>query len=257
MSGTDAQRAAPWDSGVPDALRERVILITGAYGGLGEAAAKACARAGATVVLLGRKVPKLSRTYDAVKALGREPALYPLDLAGADPADYEAMADKIASDLGGLHGVLHCAAEFTGLRPLESTPPEDFVRNLHINLTAPWLLTQACLPQLRKAGDSAVVFVADDLSRVNRAYWGAYGVAKAGLLGLLHILNDETDNSCVRVSGLQPGPMRSNIRSRAYVEEAASRVPLPTRYADACVYLLSAAGAAHRGQLMSIDAGEQ
>jgi NAD(P)-dependent dehydrogenase (short-subunit alcohol dehydrogenase family) len=237
-----------------DALADRVILVTGAYGGLGEAAAKACAQAGATVVLLGRKVPKLSRTYDAVKAVGPQPALYPLDLAGADPADYETMADTIAASLGGLHGILHCAAEFTGLRPLEATPPEEFVRQLHVNLTAPWLLTQACLPLLRKAADSAVVFVADDLDRVNRAYWGTYGVAKAGLLGLMRVLHDETDRGTVRVSALQPGPMRSNIRSRAYVEEAASRVPSPDRYAQACVHLLSAAGVDQRGQVLTLDA---
>lgn len=251
MSTAPTPAGGLFEAAPGDALRDRVILVTGAYGGLGEAAAKACAEAGATVVLLGRKVPKLSRTYDAVKALGPLPAIYPLDLAGADPADYEAMADTIAADLGGLHGILHCAAEFTGLRPLEATPPEDFVRNLHVNLTAPWLLTQACLPLLRKAGDSAVVFVADDLSRVNRAYWGTYGVAKAGLIGLMRILHDETEAGSVRVSALQPGPMRSNIRSRAYVEEAASRVPSPDRYANACVHLLSAAGLDRRGQVVS------
>lgn len=243
---------APVAAGAP-ALSDRVILVTGAYGGLGEAAAKACAQAGATVVLLGRKVPKLSRTYDAVKALGPTPALYPLDLAGADPADYEQLASTIESELGGLHGILHCAAEFTGLKPLEATPPEEFVRNLHVNLTAPWLLTQACLPLLRKAADSAVVFVADDLSRVNRAYWGTYGVAKAGLLGLVRVLHDETDRSTVRVSALQPGPMRTTIRSRAYVEEAASRVPSPDQYAGACVRLLSAQGIDSRGQVVTLD----
>lgn len=243
--------------GVPaaDALKGRVVLVTGAYGGLGEAAAKACAQAGATLVLLGRKVPKLSRTYDAVKALGGNPALYPLDLAGADPADYETMADTIARELGGLDGVLHCAAEFTGLRPLEATPPEDFVRHLHVNLTAPWLLTQACLPLLRKSSDAAVVFVLDDLARVNRAYWGAYGVAKAGLSGMVKLLHDETEASSVRVSALQPGPMRSNIRSRAYVEEAASRVPLPARYADACVHLLSEDGRDRRGEIVTVEIG--
>jgi NAD(P)-dependent dehydrogenase (short-subunit alcohol dehydrogenase family) len=251
MSEAMAASRDPYATAPADALAGRVILVTGAYGGLGEAAAKACAQAGATVVLLGRKVPKLSRSYDAVKAVGPLPALYPLDLAGADPADYEAMADTIAADLGGLHGILHCAAEFTGLRPLEATPPEDFVRNLHVNLTAPWLLTQACLPQLRKAADSAVVFVTDDLARVNRAYWGSYGVAKAGLVGLMHMLHDETEAGSVRVSGLQPGPMRSNIRARAYVEEAASRVASPLRYANACVHLLSAAGLGQRGQWLA------
>jgi NAD(P)-dependent dehydrogenase (short-subunit alcohol dehydrogenase family) len=249
MSGAGA--AAAGSAPAADALAGRVVLVTGAYGGLGEAAAKACAAAGATVVLLGRKVPKLSRTYDALKALGREPALYPLDLAGADPADYEAMAATIAREFGGLHGILHCAAEFTGLRPLEATPPEEFVRQLHVNLTAPWLLTQACLPLLRASGDSAVVFVLEDLERVNRAYWGAYGVAKAGTDGLVRLLHDETERSAVRVSALRPGPMRTTIRSRAYVEEAATRVPTPARYAAACVHLLSAAGADRRGQVLA------
>lgn len=233
------------------ALAGRNVLVTGAYGGLGEAAAKACAQAGATVVLLGRKVPKLSRVYDAVKALGPEPALYPMDLAGADPADFEAMADKIGAELGGLHGVLHCAAEFPGLRPLEATPPADFVRQMHVNLTAPWLLTQACLPWLRKAEDSAVVFVGDELARVNRAYWGGYGVAKAGLAGLMRLLHDETETGPVRVSALEPGPMRSGVRNRAYVEEAATRCPSPAIYAPACVYLLSAEGRDQRGQVFA------
>lgn len=230
-----------------DALAGCVVLVTGAHGGLGAEAAKACARAGATVVLLGRKVPKLNRVYDAVKALGPEPALYPLDLAGADPADYAALADKVAGELGGLHGLLHCAAEFTGLAPLEATDPEAFVRNLHVNLTAPWLLTQACLPWLRKSGDSAVVFTTDDPARVGKAYWGPYGLAKQGLAALVRQLSAETDQTPVRVAGLEPGPMRTDLRARAYADEAQLRVPGPAAYAPACVHLLSPAGAAHRG----------
>jgi NAD(P)-dependent dehydrogenase (short-subunit alcohol dehydrogenase family) len=236
---------------LPGALAGRVVLVTGAAGGLGDATARACAQAGATVVLLGRKVPKLSRTYDAVKALGPEPAIYPLDLAGANTDDFEALADRIEADLGGLHGIVHCAVEFTGLRPLELTPPADFVRQLHVGLTAPWLLTQACLPALRKQADSAVVFVLDDLARVNRAYWGPYGVAKAGLAGLVRQLHDETDTGPVRVSALAPGPMRTDLRARAFVEEAATGWPSPARYAPACVHLLSPAGSAQRGQVWS------
>lgn len=240
---------SPLPAPAADALAGRNILVTGAYGGLGEAAARACAQAGATLVLLGRKVPKLSRVYDAVKALGPEPLLYPLDMAGADPADYEVLADRIAEQLGGLHGILHCATDFPGLAPLENTAPADFVRQMHVNLSAAWLLTQASLPVLRRSGDSAVVFVGDDLSRVNKAYWGAYGVAKAGLQGLMRLLHEETENSPVRVSMLEPGPMRSAVRNRAYVEEAATLCPPPSLYAPACVHLLSAAGAAQRGQV--------
>ncbi|GAB2660817.1 SDR family NAD(P)-dependent oxidoreductase [Arenimonas aestuarii] len=238
---------APLPAVEADALAGRVILVTGAHGGLGAEAAKACARAGATVVLLGRKLPRLNRVYDAVKALGPEPALYPVDLAGADPADYAQLAEKISAELGGLHGVLHCAAEFTGLAPLEATEPEAFVRCLHVNFTAPWLLTQACLPWLRKSGDSAVVFTTDDPSRVGKAYWGAYGLAKQGLANLVRQLSAETDQTPVRVSGLEPGPMRTDLRARAYADETQLRVPGPAAYAAACVHLLSPAGLAHRG----------
>jgi NAD(P)-dependent dehydrogenase (short-subunit alcohol dehydrogenase family) len=232
-----------------DALAGRVVLVTGAHGGLGAEAAKACARAGATVVLLGRKVPRLNRVYDAVKALGPEPAIYPIDLAGADPADYAQLAEKVAGELGGLHGLLHCAAEFTGLAPLEAIEPEAFVRSLHVNFTAPWLLTQACLPWLRKSGDSAVVFTTDDPARVGKAYWGAYGLAKQALARLVHQLSAETDQTPVRVAGLEPGPMRTDLRARAYADEAQLRVPGPAAYAPACVHLLSPAGIAHRGQV--------
>lgn len=234
----------------PESLKNKVILITGAYGGLGAASAIAVAEAGATVVLLGKKVPKLNQVYDAIKKVGAEPALYPLDMRGADPSDYETMADKIEADLGGLHGILHCAADFSGLRPLETTSAEEFITQIHVNLTAPWLLTQACLPALRKNDDAAVVFVCEDLHRVNKAYWGAYGIAKAGLEGMVHLLHDETEDSVVRVSALQPGPMRTSIRVRAYVDEAATNCPDASEYAPVCVYLLSADGKAARGQIL-------
>ena len=240
----------------PRPLKDRVILVTGAHGGLGAEAAKACARAGATVVLLGRKVPKLGRVYDAIKAMGPEPALYPMDLAGADPADFETLADTIGRELGRLDGVLHGAADFAGLTPLENTPPEQFARQVQVNLNARWFLTQACLPLLRKSDDAAVVFVLDDPARVLRPYWGAYGLTQLAGEGLVRMLHAETDTTVVRVSGLRPGPMKTPLRSRAFVDEAMLRVPGPEAYAEACVLLLSAAGAAHRGAIHAPTAAE-
>ncbi len=235
-------------SGVLDG---RVVLVTGATGGLGSAAAQACARAGATVVLLGRKVPRLNRVYDAVAACGPEPLLYPLDLEGATPDDYAEMAARIEGALGRLDGVLHCAAEFRGLTPLLHTDPAAFARALHVNLTAPWWLSQACLPLLAKAPDAALVFAVDDLARVSQAYWGGYGVAQHGLDALIRILHAECANSSVRVCALRPGPMRTALRAKAYVEEDDRLARDPAAYAEACVTLLSPAGAAHRGQVWS------
>ncbi|WP_235565376.1 SDR family NAD(P)-dependent oxidoreductase [Lysobacter sp. Root494] len=238
------------DPALPDpALKDRVILVTGAHGGLGAAASVACARAGATVVLLGRKVPKLNRIYDAVAAAGPEPLLYPLDLEGASADDYAEMAERIGSELGRLDGVLHCAANFAGLTPLLQTDPAAFARAIHVNLTARWWLTQACLPLLAKAGDAAVVFVLDDIARVGNAFWGGYGLAQHALSGLVGMLQSELAGSKIRISGLQPGPMRTPLRAKAYVEEGDRAARDPEAYAEACVTLLSPAGAAHRGRI--------
>lgn len=238
----------------PRALDQRVILISGAHGGLGSAAAVACARAGATVVLLGRKLPKLNRVYDAVAQAGAEPLLYPLDLEGASPDDYAELADRLRAELGHLDGVLHCAVEFKGLTPLEHTDPAAFARVVHVNLTAPWWLSQACLPLLRQAQDAALVFALDDLERVGQPYWGAYGIAQHGLAAMVGMLHAELGSSSIRVSALQPGPMRTGLRSRAYADDNDLQAREATDYADACVTLLSSAGAAHRGQVWKVRA---
>lgn len=244
-----ADAKAPAGPAPGSVLNGRVVLVTGAHGGLGSVASLACARAGATVVLLGRKVPKLNRLHDAIAREGIAPLLYPLDLEGASPDDYADLASRIEAELGRLDGLLHCAAEFRGLTPLEHTDPAAFARAMHVNLTAPWWLTQACLPLLRRAGDASVVFVLDDPARVGQAFWGGYGVAQHGLAALVGTLHAELANSSVRVSGLRPGPMRTALRAKAYVDDSDREACDPSAYADACVALLSAAGAAHRGTI--------
>ena len=238
----------PVDAARP-ALAGRVILVAGANGGLGQAASLACAQAGARLVLLGRRVPKLNRLLDAIDKAGAEASAYPLDLEGAAPDDYAQMVERIGAAYGQLDGVLHCAAEFRGLTPLLHTDPADFARAVHVNLTARWWLTQACLPLLEQREDAAVVFAIDDISRVGGAYWGGYGIAQHSLIGLVHMLQAELAHSPVRVSGLQPGPMRTPLRARAYAADEDRQARDPATYAAHCVALLSAAGAAHRGQV--------
>jgi NAD(P)-dependent dehydrogenase (short-subunit alcohol dehydrogenase family) len=232
-----------------------VVLVAGAHGGLGSAASLACARAGATVVLLGRKLPKLNRLYDALAAEGPEPLLYPLDLEGAAPDDYAELAARIETEVGRLDGLLHCAAEFRGLTPLAHTDPADFARALHIGLTARWWLTQACLPLLSKAPGAAVVFAVDDLALTGKAFWGGYGIAQHGLAALIAMLQAELGAGGPRISGLQPGPMRTTLRGRAFVADEDQDARDPSAYAAACVDLLSAAGAAYRGRIRVATAG--
>lgn len=244
--------AAAADAVEPRALEGRVVLVVGANGGLGEAASRACARAGAKLVLLGRRVPKLNRLHAAIASEGGDGTLYPLDLEGALPDDYADMATRIASEFGRLDGLLHCAVEFRGLTPLALTDPADFARAVHVNLTARWWLTQACLPLLQESHDAAVVFALDAQAPGARAYWGGYGLAQAGQIALVDMLQAELGpNSPVRVSGFDPGPMRTALRANAFVAEHDRAAMDPSRAAAHCVELLSPAGAAQRGQVWS------
>ncbi len=242
---------------VDNCLRDRVVVVTGAAGGLGRAAALAMARAGATTVLLGRKVRPLEKLYDEVAALGSpQPAIYPLDLEGASPRDYEELAESIERELGRLDGIVHAAAHFAGLQPAAAIDPLDWLRTLHVDLTAPFLLTQACLPLLSRSADAGVVFVFDDLERVGRAHWGAYGVAKHGLAGLFSILHQENESGPLRVHALLPPPMRTPLRRTAYFGENSLQLPKPEAVADAFVYLLSEAGAEARGKVLDVRGEE-
>ena len=229
------------------ALDGRVILVAGAAGGLGSAAAVACAQAGATVVLMGRKVAPLNRVYDAAKAVGPEPLLYPLDLVGATPDDYDELARRIEAELGRLDGVLHCAAEFKGLTPLLHTDPADFARAIHVDLTARWWLTQACLPLLARSDGGAVVFAIDDPFRSATAFWGGYGLAQPAQAALVSMLQAELGEHGPRISGFLPGPMRTALRGRAYQPNGDAEARPASDHAAACVALLSAAGAPQRG----------
>jgi len=234
-------------------LAGRVVLVTGAYGGLGAAVARALAGAGATVVITGRRRRQLEQLYDAMVAEQLpEPVIHPLDLEAATPNDYQAVADGLERDFGRLDGIVHAAASFDGLTPIAMHKPDEWLRALHVNVSAPFALTQACMPLLTAAPDSAVVFVLDNPELVRKAHWGAYGVAKAALERFVEILHQETETTPLRAHALLPAPMRTALRRQAYFGEDTSKLPLPDAAAQAAVYLLGPQGAASRGTMLDL-----
>jgi NAD(P)-dependent dehydrogenase (short-subunit alcohol dehydrogenase family) len=256
MSLATSRLPQGWIMPAADALADRVVLVTGAYGGLGSAVARAAARAGATVVITGRRKRQLEQLYDAMMAEQLpEPVIHPLDLEAATPRDYEALAEGLQRDLGRLDGIVHAAASFNGLTPLALHKPDEWLRALHVNVSAPFALTQACLPLLGQAADSAVVFVLDNPDLVNRAHWGGYGVSKAALERLVEILHQETDSGSVRTHALLPAPMRTALRHMAYFGENTAAQPLPDATAEAAVFLLGEQGRAARGTMLDLRQG--
>ena len=212
-----------------DLLSGRIIMVTGAGDGIGRAASLSYARHGATVVLLGKTIEKLEAVYDEIEAAGAPtPAIYPMHLGGATPHDYEELAATLDREFGRVDGLLHNASQLGQRRSIASTTPESWNETLQVNLTAPFLLTRACLPLLQQSKDASVIFTSSGVGRVGRAHWGAYAVSKFGTEGLMQVLADEMDGVAdVRVNSLNPGATNTAMRRGAYPAEHPQTNPDP------------------------------
>jgi NAD(P)-dependent dehydrogenase (short-subunit alcohol dehydrogenase family) len=222
-------------------LAGRVVLVTGATGGLGRALSIACAAHGATVVLHGRVVRKLEALYDQILSAGYpEPSILPLDLATAHAEDFANVASALQAQSGRIDAIVHAAVMLGSLGPIEHQAFDQWLATLRVDLLAPFGLTRALLPLLRAAPDASVVFTLDTRGQQPKAYWGAYAVAKAGLSALLTILADEWDSAPhLRVNGVVPGPMRSPLRAQTHPGDDITRLPPPEAFVPLYLYLIA------------------
>ena len=230
----------------PAEMQGRVVLVTGAGDGIGRAVSLALARAGAEVILLGRTVRKLEAVHAEIGKLGApEASIVPLDLERALAADYEAVADAIDQRYGRLDGLLHNAALLGALTPIEQYDVPMFMRVMHVNVTAEFVLTRQLLPLLRASRDAAVLFTSSGVGNVGRAYWGAYSISKFAVEGMAQVLSQELEStSAVRVNIIDPGKVRTSMRRAAYPSEAAESLPTPESLTAPYLALL---GPASRG----------
>ena len=218
-------------------LDDKIILITGAGDGIGKAVSLDCASRGATIILLGKTIHKLEAVYDEiVEKGGAEPAIYPMDLSGASADDYDDLYDNIEKEFGRLDALFNNAGWLGASTPIDIFDTELWYRVMQVNLNAPFLLTKACLPLIKKSSQGAIVFTADPKTT---AYWGAYGVAKAGQQTLMTILADEVESRGIAVNAFDPGPVRTNFRTRAFPAEDAREMNKPEDVSAGFVYLIS------------------
>lgn len=226
------------DENSADNRQRRVILISGACGGLGSALARALsltpATAQVTLILLDRNVRAMQKLADEIESASQaEVVLYPLDLGGAAPDDYVQLADTIAAEYGRLDGLLLAAAQFAGLRALQQTPPHDWLVELQANLGSSQMLLLNLMPCLLQSADGRVVLVSNDPQQVRKAYWSAYGVAQPALAALASQWAEELGNTSVRVLHCEPGPMRTGLRSKVWPSVSPAQWPQPEHAAAA------------------------
>jgi len=234
-------------------LNGKVILVTGANRGFGLAMTMDLSRAGATVIMLGRDLGSLEYAYDAVIDQGfQEPILYPLDIEGATPENYQTLQDNIFNQFEKLDGLIHNAAILGTMMPVDQYDIKLWYSTLQINLNGPFMLTQFLVPLLNKSDDSRVLFISAEQGREAKAYWGAYGVSKFAVEGFAKTLSEELEKTVIRVNTLDPGVMRTEMRRTSYPAEDASKNPLPESKSPAIVYLMLPVSSKYNGEQLAL-----
>ncbi|MUJ37829.1 YciK family oxidoreductase [Aliivibrio fischeri] len=226
-----------------DALKNKVILVTGAGDGIGKQAALHYAQHGATVILLGRTVAKLEAVYDEIEAAGYPtPAIVPLDLKGATKQHYVDMAETIQSQFGKLDGLLHNAGLLGMLSPFEQFEESIFDEVMQINVKAQFLMTQALLPVLQQSDDARIVFTTSTVGHQGRAFWGAYAISKFATEGMMQTLAHEMEGTNVKVNAINPGGTHTRMRAQAFPAEDISLLKTPKDIMPLYVYLMAPEG---------------
>jgi len=223
-----------------DLLKDRVILITGASDGIGKALAIRCAELGARVILHGRNEKKLSAVYDEIVAIegAERPSIAVMDLLTADGESYTSLVASIEKEFGRLDGLVHNASILGKRHAIEQYDPAEWQQVMHVNLTAPFVLTQQLFGLLCAAEDPSVIFTSSGVGRVGKAYWGAYSVSKFGTEALSQILAAEHPQTALRFNCVNPGPTRTGMRLAAYPAENRDLLKGPDEILETYLYLL-------------------
>ena len=233
-------------------LEGRLALITGASRGFGAALAERFAEEGARLILVARTTGGLEEVDDRVRAAGGEATLVPQDLTNG--AAIDELGGAIAQRFGHLDILIGNAAELGPLSPLAHIDPKTFERSLALLATTNYRLIRSFDPLLRASEAGRAIFVTADVAKTPRAFWGAYATGKAALEALVMIYAAETATTNVRVNLVDPGPMRTRLRARAYPGEDKDKLPLPKACCDAVVALADVACRRH-GERLAAQSG--
>lgn len=253
-----------------ESIEGRVALVTGGGRGIGRAIALALARAGAHVAVAARTVPEIEAVAAEIAALGRRTLFLPLDVA--DRAQLARVPEAMSRGLGPPEILVNNAGiHFSG--PIQRTDDVAWDAVLAVDLTAPFLLSRACVPAMYERRWGRVINVSSVAGRIGIKYGAAYSAAKHGLIGLTRTLAAEGARHGVTANAICPSWTETQMMDEAVAAFAHAtsrsladarqvlvstsplgRAATPEEVADAAVFLASSGVVT--GQAVHVDGGE-
>ncbi|MFI4966920.1 MAG: SDR family NAD(P)-dependent oxidoreductase [Caulobacterales bacterium] len=223
----------------PNPLSDKIALVTGASRGIGRAAALALAKAGAHVIAVARTEGGLTELDDEIRTATGQPAtLVPLDVSDGDALDGLGLA--LHQRFGRLDVLVHAAAILGPMTPVSHIEPKDWARVVAVNLTATYRLIRSTEPLLRASQAGRAIFLTTGRVAHPKAFWGPYGITKAGLEHMVRTWADELEQTKVRAVLLDPNTMRTAMRAAAMPGEDPMTVTDPSEIGPLIVELAQA-----------------
>jgi NADP-dependent 3-hydroxy acid dehydrogenase YdfG len=189
-------------------LSARVVAVTGASSGIGEATALACARAGAAVALAARRTERIEALAQRIVADGGRAIAVATDVG--DEAQARAFVERAHAELGRLDVLVNNAGAML-LGPIENAPTDEWRRMIHANVFGVLYCTHAALPLMREQGAGHIVNVSSVAGRVARQGSGVYNLTKFGVGAFSESLRQEGVAIGVRVTLIEPGAVSTEL----------------------------------------------
>jgi NAD(P)-dependent dehydrogenase (short-subunit alcohol dehydrogenase family) len=243
-------------------LQDKVIVITGASRGIGEAIARACVEGGAKVALASRKQADLDKVC---ASLPPERAIAIACHTGK-PEEVDAMVAKAVERFGRVDGIVNNAATNPYFGPLIDTPDAAIDKTLEVNVRGYLYCARAFVKHARTRGNTgSIVNIASVAGLRASPMQGIYGATKAAVISMTQTLAFELGGSGLRVNAIAPGLVETKFASAIVGnpmlrDHVVKRTPLarhaqPSEIAGAAVYLLSDAASFTTGSVMVVDGG--
>ncbi len=222
-------------------LSDKVIFITGAAKGLGRSLALRCAKDGARLILCDKELRDLEIVYDEIfEKYHHEALLLPVNFEGATIDDYLNITSKIEEKYSTINSLILNAASLGELAPIPHYDPLVWVRVFQVNIHSAFLLLKHIDPIFEKNKSSNIIFTLAPEVQTTKPFWGAYAVSKKALLGLMELTAKEMEiHSNVKVNGIIPSPMRTDLYRQAYPAADYSQLDKPEKNTSIFIDLMS------------------